>query len=291
MNISKEKQAIKYLQSFEPHDEPYYLCYSGGKDSDAIRILASLAGVKHDIENNHTTVDAPETVRYIRSIPNVHINYPEKSMWDLIVQKKIPPTRLVRYCCEELKEHGGAGRVKITGVRWEESAKRAESAGLVSIIGKPKTVQKVAEESGAKFSVNKFRGGGTQYRQCRVSQGLDIRLLNDADISDLNDMRIHKLHFAWDNPAERLEEHFKRYASQAKHKPHGHYGMVYCLTNFNSTMEENIYRIYTLRDMGYDPYVMIYDKTNAPKEIKRLQRWCNNKFVFRSCKRFEDYKR
>ena len=151
MNISKEKQAIKYLQSFEPQDEPYYLCYSGGKDSDAIRILASLAGVKHDIENNHTTVDAPETVRYIRSIPNVHINYPEKSMWDLIVQKKMPPTRLMRYCCEELKEHGGAGRVKITGVRWEESAKRAESAGLVRIIGKPKTVQKVAEESGANF--------------------------------------------------------------------------------------------------------------------------------------------
>lgn len=158
MNISKEKQAIKYLQSFEPHEEPYYLCYSGGKDSDAIRILASLAGVKHDIENNHTTVDAPETVRYIRSIPNVHINYPEKSMWDLIVQKKIPPTKFMRYCCEELKEHGGKGRVKITGVRWEESAKRAENAGLVRIIGKPKTVQKVAEESGANFQLTNSGG-------------------------------------------------------------------------------------------------------------------------------------
>lgn len=158
MNIEKEKQAIKYLQSFEPQGEPYHLCYSGGKDSDAIRILASLAGVKHDIENNHTTVDAPETVRYIRSIPNVHINYPEKSMWDLIVQKKIPPTRLRRYCCEELKERGGKGRVKITGVRWEESAKRAESAGLVRIIGKPKTVQKVAEESGANFQLTNSGG-------------------------------------------------------------------------------------------------------------------------------------
>lgn len=158
MNIEKEKQAIKYLQSFEPQEEPYYLCYSGGKDSDAIRILASLAGVKHDIENNHTTVDAPETVRYIRSIPNVHINYPEKSMWDLIVQKKMPPFRTMRYCCEELKEHGGKGRVKITGVRWEESAKRAESAGLVRIIGKPKTVQKVAEESGANFQLTNSGG-------------------------------------------------------------------------------------------------------------------------------------
>lgn len=78
MDIAKEKRAIQYLKSFEPESEPYYLCYSGGKDSDTIRILSGLAGVKHDIVNNHTTVDAPETVRYIRSIPNVQIEYPEK---------------------------------------------------------------------------------------------------------------------------------------------------------------------------------------------------------------------
>ena len=59
--------------------------------------------------------------------------------------------------------------------------------------------------------------------------------------------------------------------------------------NFNSTMEENLYRIYTLRDMGYDPYVMIYDKPHASKEIRRLQRWCNNKRIFKVCNRFEDY--
>ena len=70
---------------------------------------------------------------------------------------------------------------------------------------------------------------------------------------------------------------------------HGAYGTVYCLTNYNSTMEQNLYRIYTLRDIGYDPYVMIYDKPNAPKEIRRLQRWVNNKIIFKSCRRFEDY--
>lgn len=158
MNVAKEKQAIRYLQSFEPPDEPYYLCYSGGKDSDVIRMLASLAGVKHDIVNNHTTVDAPETVRYIRSIPGIQINYPKLSMWQLIEKKKMPPTRLMRYCCEELKEHGGKGRVKITGVRWEESVNRAKSAGLVRIIGKPKTVQKIAEENGANFRLTNSGG-------------------------------------------------------------------------------------------------------------------------------------
>ena len=151
MNISKEKRAIQYLQSFEPKDEPYYLCYSGGKDSDVIRILASLAGVKHDIVNNHTTVDAPETVRYIRSIPNVQIAYPEKSMWDLIIEKGMPPTRIVRYCCAELKEKGGKGRVKITGVRKEESYNRAQNADLVNIIGKEKTMEKAAIEQNVAY--------------------------------------------------------------------------------------------------------------------------------------------
>ena len=66
---------------------------------------------------------------------------------------------------------------------------------------------------------------------------------------------------------------------------------VYILTNYNSSMEQNLHRIYTVRDLGYDPYVMVYDKPNAPKEIKHLQRWVNNKFVFKKCKNFEDYKK
>ena len=53
--------------------------------------------------------------------------------------------------------------------------------------------------------------------------------------------------------------------------------------------EENLYRIYTLSSLGYDPYVMVYDKPHAPKEIKRLQRWCNNKIIFKKVPRFEDY--
>lgn len=155
----KEKNAISVLRSFEPDDgEGYYLCYSGGKDSDCIRILAALAGVKHDIVHNLTTVDAPETVYYVRSIPNVIIEKPEKSMWRLIVEKRMPPTRIVRYCCAELKERGGNGRLKITGVRKAESKARADRSDLVQIIGKPKTTQKQAEEMGADYRVNKQNG-------------------------------------------------------------------------------------------------------------------------------------
>lgn len=84
MNNEKVQKSIKRLKAFEP----YYLCYSGGKDSDCIRILADLAGVKHDIEHNLTTVDAPETVRYIKSIPDVKIEMPKYSMWQLIEKRK-----------------------------------------------------------------------------------------------------------------------------------------------------------------------------------------------------------
>lgn len=120
------------------------------------------------------------------------------------------------------------------------------------------------------------------------TQGLDIRLINDSDIEDINKMKLRTLHFAWDNPNDNLENKFRNFASGFRRK--SNIGMVYCLTNFNSTLEQDLYRIYTLRDMGYDPYVMIYNKPNAPHIIKWLQRWCNNKFIFKTCRKFEDYK-
>lgn len=121
------------------------------------------------------------------------------------------------------------------------------------------------------------------------TQGLDIRLLNDDDIDDINRMRLRTLHFAWDNPKDDLEEKFRNFAKGFRRKTN--IGMVYCLTNFNSTMEENLHRIYVLSSLGFDPFVMVYDKPHAPQEIRDLQRWCNNKIIFKSCKRFEDYKK
>ena len=158
--IEKEKIAIERLKMFEPNanQEPYYLAYSGGKDSDTILILAQLADVRFEAVNNHTTVDAPETVYYIRSKGNVKVEYPEKTMWQLIVEKLMPPTRLVRYCCAELKERGGEGRRVITGVRWAESLKRKESADVVKFLKKTKAVMEKAEELGVDF--RETRQGG-----------------------------------------------------------------------------------------------------------------------------------
>lgn len=132
-----------------------------------------------------------------------------------------------------------------------------------------------------------------QYRETGAlldfSQGLDIRCLDEEDIEDINRMRLKLLHFAWDNPKDDLEPKFRKFAERFRRK--SNIGVVYCLTNFNSTMEENLHRIYTLRDLGFDPFVMIYNKPDAPKEIRALQRWCNNKYIFKSVKKFEDYNR
>ena len=157
IDTEKEKIAIERLRAFEPEDG-YYLAYSGGKDSDCIKILAYLAGVNFEAVHNLTTVDAPETVYYIRSQEDVRIDKPKKSMWQLIVDKGLPPTRIIRYCCEELKERGGKGKVVVTGVRWSESAKRKESAGLVKIIGKPKTTQKAADGNQLDYRISKMGG-------------------------------------------------------------------------------------------------------------------------------------
>lgn len=123
------------------------------------------------------------------------------------------------------------------------------------------------------------------------TQGLDIRLTNEENITAINHLKLKEIHFAWDNPRDNLESKFEFYSRYAKHKPHGKYGTVYILTNHGTTMQENLYRVYILRDLGFDPYIMIYDKPNAPREIRDLQRWCNNRRIFRSCPKFEDYKK
>lgn len=132
-----------------------------------------------------------------------------------------------------------------------------------------------------------------QYRETGAwidfTQGIDIRLTNEEDIEDLNRMKIGIVHFAWDNPKDRLEEKFRMFSERYRVKDRRR-KIVYCLVNFNSTMEENLYRIYTLRDLEYNPYVMIYNKPSAPVEIRDLQRWCNNRIIFNTCTKFEDYK-
>jgi phosphoadenosine phosphosulfate reductase len=143
-----EHIAIERLQaasemSLQHYGLPLVITDSGGKDSQVCKELALRSGIPFEIMHNHTTADAPETVRFIRSEAKrfeekgikYTINMPmykgkRTSMWGLIPQKLIPPTRLVRYCCSVLKEQGGSGRFITTGVRWDESVSRKNNRGI-----------------------------------------------------------------------------------------------------------------------------------------------------------------
>lgn len=123
-----------------------------------------------------------------------------------------------------------------------------------------------------------------------VNQGFDARLLTVQNIDAIKRIKIKEIHFAWDQMknSEAILKGLNLWKTHGKKDKHGAWGTVYVLTNFDTTMEENLYRIYTLDYMGFTPFVMIYDKPNAPYEIRLLQRWCNNRVIFKSC-RFEEY--
>lgn len=145
--------AIDRLRQFEP-PEGYYVAFSGGKDSIVVLDLIKRAKVKYDAHYNLTTVDPPELIYFIRDAYRtrgrksryrqrlraarlaghkkprpwleITVHKPKRTMWDLIAHKGFPPTRKIRYCCAELKEGGGKGRLVVTGVRWAESVRRSK---------------------------------------------------------------------------------------------------------------------------------------------------------------------
>lgn len=155
---SKETLAIERLKfgeqmSLKLYQQPLLIAYSGGKDSDVLLHLAAKAGIKYEVLHSLTTTDAPETIYHVKSVfraltakgvrceIDMHLQPSgvRLTMWDLIVKKLYPPTRLARYCCEVLKEGGGKDRLTATGVRWAESKARAKNRGKLEIIKKEKS--------------------------------------------------------------------------------------------------------------------------------------------------------
>jgi phosphoadenosine phosphosulfate reductase len=125
-NIDKIKTAIQFLKDLEPKGG-YYLAFSGGKDSIVIKTLAELSNIKYTAYYNVTTIDPPELIYFIKKYhKDVIWNHPEKPLLKKMIEKKFPPLRMQRWCCELYKENGGSGRRIITGIRKAESAKRAK---------------------------------------------------------------------------------------------------------------------------------------------------------------------
>lgn len=124
-DVDKVKIALDRIREFEP-PEGYYVAFSGGKDSLVVKDLVKRAGVKAEFHFNRS-MEPPEVIYYIRDKhPDVIRHMPKHSMWELIIKKGLPPTRIMRFCCSEMKENDetASGRLVVTGVRHAESAKR-----------------------------------------------------------------------------------------------------------------------------------------------------------------------
>lgn len=134
--VDKVAVAIERLRMFEPA-EGYWLAFSGGKDSQTVYHLAQLAGVRFTAHFALTTVDPPELLRFIREqYPDVIWERPKQTMWELILSNGMP-TRQQRFCCKHLKEVYGSGLV-VTGIRWQESANRANRRMVETCIHDPR---------------------------------------------------------------------------------------------------------------------------------------------------------
>lgn len=146
--VATERLKAASDMSLRLFKQPLVITYSGGKDSDVLLHLAEISGIPFEVLHSLTTADAPETVRHvydtlkrlegkgIKCTVDKHVQSDGNrvTMWNLIPRKLMPPTRLARYCCAELKEGGGKGRFIATGVRWAESTARKKNRGTLEVL-------------------------------------------------------------------------------------------------------------------------------------------------------------
>lgn len=124
-----------------------------------------------------------------------------------------------------------------------------------------------------------------------INQGIDIRLMTEEKAEIISRLKIKNIHFAWDRYAEKdvilpKLQMFKSIINWNFRKM-----TVFVLVNFDTTFEQDLERVYTLRDMGFNPYIMIYNKSEIERKsnIRKLQRWVNNRAIFRSVPTFDEY--
>lgn len=114
------------------------------------------------------------------------------------------------------------------------------------------------------------------------TQGLDARFINDDVSTLLSQIKKEMVHFAFDfveNEKAIIKglETYKKYNKVSSRE-----NVIYILTNYNTTIDDDIHRIKVVMDLGFSPDIRIYRKSVAPKVLKDLQRWCNNRLIFRS---------
>lgn len=225
-----------------------------------------------------TSVDPPELMKYIRQYhPDVTWDYPRDrngkrvSMWTLIAQHTLPPTRMVRYCCSALKESNGAGRVTVTGVRWAESANRKNNHGVVDFQNKPVSTRKVAERLNVEYGTNKSGGvilnNDNDESRRMVEQCYRTRKTLLNPIIKWTERDVWDFIFAYGLPyCELYDEGFTRL------------GCIGCPLSGRKNMERDFERWPRYKEL----YIRAFEKMieNHPGQIKILQSDYVPKFAF-----------
>lgn len=124
------------------------------------------------------------------------------------------------------------------------------------------------------------------------NQGLDIRLVNDNNLELLKQIRFDGIHFAFDRWHDKdiIEPRLRMFAEKTGYHRNRGRVMVYILCNYDTSLEQDIYRIQLCRELNFSPYPMIYDKAHADPIYRQLQRWCSN-YIFWSVPTFDKYRR
>lgn len=200
--LTKLEVALERIKQIKPRGGSWYLAFSGGKDSCVIKALCDMAGVKYDAHYRITSVEPPELVKFIKEKhPDVFLDFPRDkdgkvvTMWNLIPKKKMPPTRIMRYCCQALKEDGGEGRDTITGVRWAESSRRRRRRwGGIQIQDNDKT------------NIDPDNMDEDMVRYCMQSKGFILNPIIDWDDNEVWEF-IHRFNIPY---CELYDKGFKR---------------------------------------------------------------------------------
>lgn len=125
------------------------------------------------------------------------------------------------------------------------------------------------------------------------NQGLDIRMMTEEKAEMLSQIPLDAIHFAWDRyeDKELIQPKFLQFRAKSKVNSHNLQVYVLCGDHEQRLRDEDLYRVYWLRDNGYAPYVMLYNKYSIPKghELRKFQRYVNNRFIFWKLNNFDEY--
>ena len=182
INTAYERYRWAAKEAERLFDMPIVVRYSGGKDSDVILQLAKESGVPFRVTHNLTTADPPDNVYYIRRVfaalreegIDCHINVPRRSLWRIMRETLVIPSRIMRVCCSELKERRMPDAPYIvTGVRWAESAGRRAKSGIAMVY----TARERGEEKAAAGGLLTTDDASSRrlFEQCQLR---GVRVLN-----------------------------------------------------------------------------------------------------------------